>query len=74
MSDLAYKDKSFILSDPMIASGKSMLLAFDELLHNGKPKHTHFVSIIASTQGIEYMEKIYAPLIVQFGLEPLMKN
>ncbi len=57
MSGPRLQDKILILSDPMIASGKSMLLAFEELLHNGKPKHTHFVSIIASTQGIEYMEK-----------------
>lgn len=57
MSGPHLQDKILILSDPMIASGKSMLLAYEELLNNGKPKHTHFVSIIASTQGIEYMEK-----------------
>lgn len=51
------EDRILILSDPMLASGKSMLLAFEELLNNGTPSHTHFVSIIASSQGVEYLQK-----------------
>lgn len=51
------EDRILILSDPMLASGKSMLLAFEELLNNGTPSHTHFISIIASSQGVEYLQK-----------------
>ncbi len=50
-------DRILFLSDPMLASGKSMFLAYQELLTNGRPTHTHFISIIASTQGVEYLEK-----------------
>lgn len=50
-------DRILILSDPMLASGKSMLLAYQELLNNGTPSHTHFISIIASSQGVEYLQK-----------------
>lgn len=49
-------DRILILADPMLASGKSMMLAYDELLNNGTPAHTHFVSVVASTQGVEYLE------------------
>ncbi len=48
--------RTLILSDPMLASGKSMLLAYNELLCSGKPKHTHIVSVIASTQGVEFLK------------------
>jgi len=49
--------KYLIISDPMLATGASMVLAYKELLRNGTPIHTHFVSVLASVQGIEYMKK-----------------
>jgi len=51
------ENKILILSDPMIASGLSMYLSYKKLLENGKPLHTHIVSIISSTQGVEYLKK-----------------
>ncbi len=51
------EDKVLILSDPMLATGSSMFLTYKKLLENGKPKHTHFITIIASVQGIEYLTK-----------------
>ena len=51
------EDKVLILSDPMIATGSSMFLAYKRLLENGKPKHTHIITVIASAQGIEYLIK-----------------
>jgi len=50
-------DKVLILSDPMLASGASMVLAYKSLLEKGTPKHTHIVSIIASKEGVEYLRK-----------------
>jgi len=44
----------------MLATGKSMVLAFKELLTMGNPKHIHIVSAIASADGIEYAQK-YLP-------------
>ena len=34
-------DKVLILSDPMLATGASMVKTYRELILNGKPKHTH---------------------------------
>lgn len=49
--------KELILCDPMLATGASMVLAYKALLGRGKPKHTHIVSVIASTEGVEYVKK-----------------
>jgi len=51
------KNKTLILSDPMLATGSSMVLAYKTLLSKGKPKHCHIVSLIASTEGLEYTKK-----------------
>ena len=50
-------DKILILSDPMLASGASMEIAYKALLKRGTPKHTHIVTIIASNQGVNYVKK-----------------
>ena len=46
--------RTIVLSDPMLATGSSMVLAYKALLSRGKPKHCHVVSLIASTEGLEY--------------------
>jgi uracil phosphoribosyltransferase len=45
-----------ILSDPMLASGNSMELAYKALQQKGKPDHVHLVALIASKVGIEFVE------------------
>ncbi len=50
-------NKVLVLADPMLATGSSMVLAYNALLERGKPKHTHIVSIIASKEGVEYTRK-----------------
>lgn len=50
--------KVLILSDPMLATGHSMFSSYKELLVNGKPAHTHLVSVLASIQGIEYLKRV----------------
>jgi len=54
-------NKTLILSDPMLASGSSMYLAYKALAEKGKPVHTHIVSIIASQEGINYLKKHLSP-------------
>jgi uracil phosphoribosyltransferase len=49
--------KVLILTDPMLATGSSMLLAFKGLLGKGTPKHVHIVAAIASKEGLQYVEK-----------------
>ncbi len=47
-----------ILSDPMLATGHSMVSSFKALLSHGKPAHTHFVAVVASVQGVEYLKRM----------------
>lgn len=49
--------KVLILSDPMLATGASMVLAYKELISRGIPLHTHIVAVLASAQGLEYLKK-----------------
>ena len=57
MSSPSLDGKTVILCDPMLASGKSMVLAMNSLFSNGKPKHIHIAAIIASTEGIQYLKE-----------------
>lgn len=50
-------NKTLIISDPMLATGSSMELAYEALLTKGQPAHIHVASIIASIQAIEYLQK-----------------
>ena len=50
--------KQVIICDPMLASGGSMELAFKGLLEYGTPKHVHIAAVIASREGLEYIEKV----------------
>ena len=57
MSSPDLNDKTLILSDPMIASGASMIMAMEAILRKGKPKHLHIVGVIASSEGIQYLKE-----------------
>lgn len=50
-----------ILSDPMLATGSSLVLSYKALLTKGRPKHTHIVTLIASMEGVEYIRKNLPP-------------
>ena len=49
--------RTVILCDPMLATGASMVLSYKELIAHGKPKHTHFASILASQEGLSFLKK-----------------
>ena len=57
MSSSDLNNKTVILCDPMIASGASMIMAVEAILSKGSPKHIHVVGVIASSQGIQYLQK-----------------
>ena len=57
MSSPVLKNRTLIIIDPMLATGKSMVLAYKELLTMGAPKHIHIVSVIASIDGIDNIQK-----------------
>lgn len=57
MASPSLNDKVVILSDPMLASGKSMEIGYHALFSKGTPKHIHLVSIISSQQGVDYIKE-----------------
>lgn len=50
-------DRTIILSDPMLASGASMVVTYKALLQKGMPKKLHVVVLIASTLGLDYVQR-----------------
>jgi uracil phosphoribosyltransferase len=52
------ENRVLILTDPMLATGQSMVASYKSLLVHGKPAHTHFVSVVASVQGVEYLKRM----------------
>ena len=57
ISSPSIHNKLLILTDPMLATGSSMVLAYKALIDRGIPCHTHIVSLIASKEGVEYLQK-----------------
>lgn len=48
--------KTVILIDPMLATGKSIIRAVQELERHGKPAHIHVAALIAAPEGIKYVQ------------------
>lgn len=57
LSSPSIDGKTVILCDPMLATGSSMVLAYQALLERGVPGHVHVVVIIASEEGLEFAQK-----------------
>jgi uracil phosphoribosyltransferase len=57
LSSPSVEGKTVILCDPMLATGSSMVLAYKALLERGKPRHTHVVAVIASTEGVAFVKE-----------------
>ena len=56
MSSPGLDGKTVLLNDPMLASGRSMVLAYKALLKRGIPKKIHVVSVIASQEGVDFVQ------------------
>lgn len=56
-SSPSVEGKTLILADTMLATGSSVVLAYNRLCEGGKPGNTHIVCPIASTEGIEYLSR-----------------
>jgi len=56
LSSPSLENKTLIVTDPMLATGASMVLAYQALVSKGIPSHTHIVAVIASKQGLEYVK------------------
>ena len=51
--------KTLILSDPMLASGASMKMVLEALLKFGKPHSIHLATAIASTYGVDQIQRFF---------------
>ena len=49
-------ERVLVISDPMLATGRSMVTAYRAVQRLGKPKALHVVSTIASSEGIEHLK------------------
>ena len=50
-------NKTLILADTTLATGSSLVLAYQKLIEKGTPNHTHIVCPISCVYGVEYISK-----------------
>ncbi|HMQ00630.1 MAG TPA: uracil phosphoribosyltransferase [Cyclobacteriaceae bacterium] len=48
--------KTLILIDPMLATGQSIIRSVNALLSKGKPKQLHIACVVASPEGMQYLQ------------------
>ncbi|WP_271784347.1 uracil phosphoribosyltransferase [Aquimarina algiphila] len=53
------QDKTLILADPMLATGKTLENTFAAIKNHGIPKQIHIVSVIGSEEGIAYIKDVF---------------
>lgn len=50
------KGKTLVITDPMLATGGSMVAATEALLKTGKPRKIHICCVIAAPEGVEFLK------------------
>ncbi len=58
---------TLIVVDPMLATGASMQMTIKELLRHGQPDKIHLGTIIASTAGLDFIERIFPSVSIWIG-------
>lgn len=53
------EEKTLILADPMLATGRSFVNVLKALEKMGKPREIHLVSVIGATEGIQYLQTVF---------------
>jgi uracil phosphoribosyltransferase len=48
--------RTLILTDPVLATGRSLETVYDTLLRYGTPARTHIAAVLASPEGIRYVQ------------------
>ena len=49
--------RTVILIDPMLATGQSVIKSVNALVAHGKPKHLHVAALVATPEGINYLNE-----------------
>ena len=52
-------NKTLVLTDPMLATGKTLENTFNALKSHGIPKQIHIISVIGSEEGVNYIKNIF---------------
>jgi uracil phosphoribosyltransferase len=55
-------NRVLILIDPMLATGKSLVDTTRQVFSQGTPKHLHILSLIATPEGLENINKALPPI------------
>lgn len=50
---------TFLMVDPMLATGGSLELAWEAFLNNGMPKKLHICVVVAAQEGIDHLQKVF---------------
>lgn len=58
---------TLIVVDPMLATGASMQMTIKELLRHGQPDKIHIGTIIASTAGLDFIERVFPSVSIWIG-------
>lgn len=53
------KGKTLILTDPMLATGKTLENVLNAMKGHGRPRQIHIISVIGSKEGVEYVKKVF---------------
>ena len=61
------ENSTLILSDSMLATGASVAITLKSLMEFGQPKTIHFVTAIASTNGLNYIRRLYPKANIWMG-------
>jgi len=62
-----FDDKVLIISDPMLATGSSMVTVYRELLRHGRPKRVIICVAIASKEALEYVQAEFPRVEIYAG-------
>lgn len=57
MATPSLEGKTLLLVDPMLATGRTMKSVYDVLLQQGIPKNIHIISVLGSTDGVDYVNE-----------------
>ena len=57
VSSPAIDQKILILTDPMLATGASIVKTMKSLLATGMPKELHIVAVLASVEGLDHIQR-----------------
>jgi uracil phosphoribosyltransferase len=67
MSSPDVENRILIISDPMLATGASLVKTIQFLKSEGRPREIHVASAIACTEGIEYLVRELPEAILWCG-------